>query len=381
MLTDRQKLILKAIIEEYVNSNEPVGSKSLTTKPYLDFSPATIRYEMQHLEEDGYLEKTHTSSGRIPSEEGYRYYVDHLIIRDSEVEEYFKYVDEILSNPYLTREDVLKKIADFLSELTGYYSAVIGSSNDFAKIMKMEIVPLGTEEAVLLIVTNSGAVQSQKISIPKGYNMDDLLRIIQMFDNAMYDHSIYEIRDILSKEASKPRIRQMVDFRDDILNFMIKGFSRFSNAESFESGLSRLFNQPEFQDYQIMQKILKAIDSEVMKNFVQKKNGSLKVHIGTENLCDGLDSCSIITIPYFIDDNEYGTILLVGPKRMNYRGVIPLLEYVAKSMTKLYNRQVLKLQDEIKNDEIKEEIKEDTVDASSEEKVEAQEESQEDTKK
>ena len=338
MLTDRQKLILKAIIEEYVNSNEPVGSKSLTTKPYLDFSPATIRYEMQHLEEDGYLEKTHTSSGRIPSEEGYRYYVDHLIIRDSEVEEYFKYVDEILSNPYLTREDALKKIADFLSELTGYYSAVIGSSNDFAKIMKMEIVPLGTEEAVLLIVTNSGAVQSQKISIPKGYNMDDLLRIIQMFDNAMYDHSIYEIRDILSKEASKPRIRQMVDFRDDILNFMIKGFSRFSNPESFESGLSRLFNQPEFQDYQIMQKILKAIDSEVMKNFVQKKNGSLKVHIGTENLCDGLDSCSIITIPYFIDDNEYGTILLVGPKRMNYRGVIPLLEYVAKSMTKLYNR-------------------------------------------
>ena len=197
---------------------------------------------------------------------------------------------------------------------------------------------LGIEEAVLLIVTNSGAVQSQKISIPKGYNMDDLLRIIQMFDNAMYDHSIYEIRDILSKEASKPRIRQMVDFRDDILNFMIKGFSRFSNTESFESGLSRLFNQPEFQDYQIMQKILKAIDSEVMKNFVQKKNGSLKVHIGTENLCDGLDSCSIITIPYFIDDNEYGTILLVGPKRMNYRGVIPLLEYVAKSMTKLYNR-------------------------------------------
>ena len=284
------------------------------------------------------LEKAHASSGRIPSEEGYRYYVDHLIIRDSEVEEYFKYVDEILSNPYLTREDALKKIADFLSELTGYYSAVIGSSNDFAKIMKMEIVPLGTEEAVLLIVTNSGAVQSQKISIPKGYNMDDLLRIIQMFDNAMYDHSIYEIRDILSKEASKPRIRQMVDFRDDILNFMIKGFSRFSNTESFESGLSRLFNQPEFQDYQIMQKILKAIDSEVMKNFVQKKNGSLKVHIGTDNLCDGLDSCSIITIPYFIDDNEYGTILLVGPKRMNYRGVIPLLEYVAKSMTKLYNR-------------------------------------------
>lgn len=338
MLTDRQKLILKAIIEEYVVNNEPVGSKVLTNKPYLDFSSATIRYDMQKLEEDGYLEKTHTSSGRVPSQDGYRYYVDHLIIRDGNVTEYFKYVDQILDDKRLAKEDAIKKIADFLSELTGYYAAVVGSSSDFAKVLKMEIVPLSDNEAVLLIVTSSGAVQSQKIVIPHGYKMDDLLRIIQMFDNAMYDHSVYEIRDILSKEASKPRIRAMVDFRDDILNFMIKGFTRFSNTESYSSGLSRLFNQPEFQDHHIIQNILKTIDSEVMKDFTRNAhNGGLKVHIGTENLA-GLETCSIITIPYYMGDNEYGTILLIGPKRMNYRGVIPLLEYVAKSMAKLYNR-------------------------------------------
>ena len=102
MLSDRQKLILKAIIEEYVTSNEPVGSKSLTNKPYLDFSSATIRYDMQYLEENGYLEKTHTSSGRIPSQNGYRYYVDHLIIRDDDVTQYFKYVDEILDDKNLS---------------------------------------------------------------------------------------------------------------------------------------------------------------------------------------------------------------------------------------------------------------------------------------
>lgn len=337
MLSDRQKLILKAIIEEYVTSNEPVGSKMLTNKPYLDFSSATIRYDMQHLEEDGYLEKTHTSSGRIPSQMGYRYYVDHLIIRDEDVLEYFKYVDEILDNKNITKEDAIQKVANFLSELTGYYSAIVGSSNDYAKVMKMEIVPLNDNEAVLLIVTNNGAVQSQKISIPHGYNMDDLLRIIQMFDNAMYDHSIYEIRDILSKEAAKPRIRQMVDFRDDILNFMIKGFSRFLNAETFDSGLSRLFNQPEFQDHQKMQRILKAIDGDTIKSFTSKGDG-LKVLIGAESMCDGLEECSIISLPYYMGDNEYGTIVLVGPTRMNYRGVIPLLEYIAKSMTKLYNR-------------------------------------------
>lgn len=337
MLSDRQKLILKAIIEEYVMTNEPVGSKALTEKPYLDFSSATIRYDMQDLEEKGYLEKTHTSSGRIPSEIGYRYYVDNLIIRDETVLEYFKYLDVIFDDKNLSKEDALRKVSAFLSELTGYYSVILGSSADFAKIMKMEIVPLSKKEAVLLLVTSSGLVQSQKITIPRGYNQDDLLRIIEMFDNAMYDHSIYEIREVLSKEAAKPRIRQMVDFRDDILNFMIKSFSKFVNSETYESGLSRLFNQPEFQDHQIMQKIIKAIDGKALKSFAQPGAGKLKVSIGREN-SNGLEDCSIVTIPYFIDDEEYGTIVLVGPTRMNYRGVIPLLEYVAKSMPKLYSR-------------------------------------------
>ena len=324
MLSDRQKLILKAIIEDYVITNEPVGSKALTEKPYLDYSSATIRYDMQALEESGYLEKTHTSSGRVPSQVGYRYYVDHLIIRDENVSEYFKYVDEIFDNKNLSKEDALKRITEFISELTGYYSIILGSSADFAKVMKMEIVPLSKNEAVMLIVTNTGAVQSQKISIPDGYNQDDLLKIIEMFDNAMYGHSIYEIREILSKEASKPRIRQMVDFRDDILNFMIKGFSRF-------------LNQPEFQDYQVMQKIFKAIDDKALADFVLENTGKLKVFIGNENK-NNLEDCSIISIPYYIDDNEYGTLMIVGPTRMNYRGVIPLLEYVAKSMPKLYSR-------------------------------------------
>ncbi|MDE7100477.1 MAG: heat-inducible transcriptional repressor HrcA, partial [Anaeroplasmataceae bacterium] len=329
--------ILKAIIEDYVTSGDPVGSKALTEKPYLDFSSATIRYDMQDLEENGYLEKTHTSSGRIPSELGYRYYVDHLIIRDETVLEYFKYLDEIFDNKNLAREDALKKVSDFLSELTGYYSIILGSSADFAKVMKMEIVPLSSKEVVMLIVTNTGQVQSQRMTIPDGYKQDDLLRIIQMFDNAMYDHSIFEIREVLSKEAAKPRIRQMVDFRDDILNFLIRGFSRFLNAEVYQSGLSRLFNQPEFQDHQIMQKILRAIDEDVIHDFIQGQTGNLKVFIGKEN-SNGLDNCSIVAMPYYIGEHEYGTLMVVGPTRMNYRGVIPLLEYVAKSMPKLYNR-------------------------------------------
>lgn len=338
MLTNRRKLILKAIVEEYILNKEPVGSKALTTKPYLDFSSATIRYEMQFLEENGYLEKTHTSSGRIPSDVGFRYYVDHLVVRDDEVEKYYQYIDEILDNIYLTKEDASLKIAKFISDLTGYYAIVMGATSDFTKVKKMEIVPLTDNEAVLLIVTSNGSVQSQKVSIPKGYHMDELLRIIEMFDNAMYEHSVYEINDILSKEAAKPRIRQMVDFRDDVLNFMIKGFARFSKGEIFESGLSKLLNQPEFQDYITVQGIIKALDSGEIEKIAAENDDSLNIIIGNENTNIGLKKCSIITIPYSLAENEKGTIAIMGPTRMNYNGVIPLIEYVAKSMSKLSNR-------------------------------------------
>jgi heat-inducible transcriptional repressor len=132
----------------------------------------------------------------------------------------------------------------------------------------MEIVPLeSNSEAVLLIVTSTGDVESRKIYIPQGYKMDDLMRIISMFDTAMYGRSIYEIRDVLSKEAAKPRIRQMVDFQDDILNFMIKSFGNFLKGETYDAGLSKLFSQPEFQDREVIQKVVAAINSEVMKSF------------------------------------------------------------------------------------------------------------------
>lgn len=338
MLSDRQKLILKAIIEEYIDTFEPVGSKVLTEKPYLDFSSATIRYDMQHLEEFGYLEKTHTSSGRIPSEKGFRFYVDNLIIRDDNVEGYYKRIDSVIDNKDLSREAVIKKIVEILSDITNYYSVIIGSSSDYSLVMKLEIVPLSKDEAVLLIVTNSGDVQSQKIIIPSGFNMDDLLRLIEMFDNAMYNHSILEIREVLSKEAFKPRIRQMVDYKDDVLYFLIKAFARFLNNESYSAGLSKLFNQPTFQEHKVMQNFLKAVDEEIIEEIILEKGQGLTVRIGAELKEYGIDNCSILTIPYISDDNEFGTIALIGPVNMNYRMSIPLVEYVAKSLPKLYSR-------------------------------------------
>ncbi len=338
MLSNRQKLILKAIVEEYVESNEPVGSKVLTEKPYLDFSSATIRYDMQDLEENGYLEKTHTSSGRVPSQKGYRYYVDNLVTRDDEIATIYPLIDELFDNKYYTREETCKRAVEFISKLTGYMCVMLGSSENYSKVKKMEIVPLSNKEAVLMIVTNAGAVQSQRITIPHGFNMDDLLKLIDMFDNAIYDHSVFEINEILSKEAMKPRIRKIVDFRDDVLSFLIKGFSRFQTGEFYQAGLTNIFNQPEFHDHESMNHILELIDQNSVIDVLKDCGSGLTVNIGEENLVSNMKKCSTISIPYYIDDNAYGTIACLGPMRMQYSKVIPLLEYVATSMRKLYNR-------------------------------------------
>lgn len=338
MLTDRQKIILKTIVESYIETNEPVGSKVLTAKPYLAFSSATIRYDMQSLEEKGYLEKTHTSSGRIPSEVGYRYYLEHLIIRDQSIENIFDEIDALFANEMISKEEAMKKIVDFLSEMNNCYTVILGNASVHDKVMKLEIVPLDEKEAVLLIVTNTGDVQSQKITIPDGFNMDDLLRLISMFDNAMYGHSITEIRNILGKEAAKPRIRQMVDFRDDVLNFLVKGFARFQNTDNFSSGLSKLFNHPEFQEHKVMQNVLNLIDSDLLEKVLETNEDGIKIRIGSENDEYGLNDCSIISIPFYKGELECGKIAIIGPRRLQYNKVIPLLEYIAKEMPRIYKK-------------------------------------------
>jgi len=336
LLSDRQKLILKAVVEDYAKKVAPVGSRALLLKPYLKVSSATIRSDMATLEELGYLLKTHTSSGRIPSTIGYQYYVEHLMNRNENVSKYFTEIDKIFNNIDKENEDIIKEAVEKLAELTNQYVVVLGTSANFANVKKMEVVPLTDEEAVLLIVTDMGQVQSQVIKLPNYVKMDDLLKTMDMFDNAMYDRSISEIKETLMKEAMKPRIRKIVNFKDDILYFLIKGFSRFQNTESYSAGLSNLISQPEFQNHESVQNILRMVDEETLKNLLNNQAGGLTINIGANTGSDYLTECTVVTAPYYFDENGYGCIAVVGPSRMAYSEIIPLVEYVANSISKLF---------------------------------------------
>lgn len=338
MLTDRQKLILKAIIEEYVATSQPVGSKSLTEKPYLDFSSATLRYDMARLEDLGFLEKTHTSSGRVPSEKGYRYYVEHLVTRDYDVLDAFPQIDAIFSRRELAKESAIKEAINLLSELTQYTTLALGPNVDRTRIKRLDFVPLSASEAVLLIVTNHGHVQNQIIRIPDGMEIEDVRRVISMLDDVLRDRLIYEAKDILSREFASIKIRELMDYQEQLIHSFINAFTQFTQDNIYMSGMTHVFHQPEFNDLDKIKNFMDAMAKKDVLRVISDEQTGLTIKIGKDNKIVPMEHCTVISIPYAITDDEYGTIAVIGPTRMEYRRVIPLLEYIAQSMSRLYKK-------------------------------------------
>ena len=334
-LSNRQKLILKAIIEEYVSTGEPVGSKVLTEKPYLDFSSATIRADMAYLEMLGLLEKTHTSSGRVPSEAGYKYYVEHLVTRDYDVVNHFPLIDRIFNDESLNKEQMIKKAIDLLSDLTNYMTVASESNYDNIKIAKLDLVQISDFEALLLIITNSAKVETRQIRIPK-MGFSELKKVIDAFDKALHNCYVAEIKYILKSEGVANIISQYIDYQDDILRTFEAVFNSFNQTRTIHSGIDTIFEIPEFRDVDKIKEIITAVNNESINSLIAKPTHGLSVRIGQENNLSVMNDCSIISVPYQIGDEEGGMIAVIGPKRMEYNRVIPLLEYIAKNMSKLF---------------------------------------------
>lgn len=338
MLTDRQKLILKAIVEEYVSTATPVGSFVLTEKPYLNFSSATIRAEMAQLEFLGFIEKTHTSSGRVPSSKGYKYYVENLVTRDCDVVEDFPLIDQIFMNREMAKEEAVKQVMNLLSELTNYTSIALGPDIRRALVKKMDFIPVSAKEAVILIVTNTGDVQNQMIQVPKDMNLEDLRKVVVVLDDVLRDKPLSEVERILNEEFSRIQIKEIVQYQEQLVNSFLNAFSKFTRDNYYLSGMSNVFEQPEFGSVDKLKRFMEAFEKGSILRLVGDDTNGLTVRIGQENSITAMDDCTVISVPYKVDENEWGTIAVIGPTRMEYKKVIPLIEYIAGNMSKLYRK-------------------------------------------
>lgn len=337
MISQRKKMILKAIVEEYVKTTEPVGSKVLASRPefHLNVSSATIRNDMMELEEEGLIVKTHLSSGRVPSEEGYRVYVQEILKDRDNKDDTFPMIDEIFEREAISREEAIKESMSLVTNLTNYASIVMGSAGYNARIKKLQFVTLSSRYGVILMVTDKGYVESKRIIIPENINTKDMERVVNLLNSILLDCPISEIEKVLRENLNDDSIRTYIEYYDELVGALVQTFTEMAKDKYFLSGQSHILNQPEFQDVNRVKALLQAIEKqEILKTVSANQNG-ITVKIGTDNVINAMKDCTMISVPYEISDGEYGAIAIVGPTRMEYQKIIPLLEYIAKNIKKV----------------------------------------------
>lgn len=335
MLSERQKLVLKAIVEEYVQSNEPVGSKSLVNVYGLNVSSATIRNDMAFLEQQGLIEKTHSSSGRIPSENGYRYYVQMILTEREQEVKSFPLIDQIFRRHISSREEAIKESMSLVAELTNYATIVLGSQSHNSRIKKIQLVALDDRRAVVLIVTNHGYVESKKILIPDYLNIRDLEKVCLILNDILKDCLITDIDKAIKAHMSDGKIRAYLDYYDELVSTFVRIFTDMVQDKYFLTGQSNILSLPEFQDVNKVKDFLNAIENQEILKVVETSSDRITVRIGQENTVQALKDCTVITVPYELDDGKRGAIAVLGPTRMEYQKIIPLLEYIAENIKKV----------------------------------------------
>ncbi len=335
MLSKRQELILKLIVEEFVKTADPVGSKSLTD--LLDFSSATIRNEMAALEDLEYLEKTHTSSGRIPSDKGYHYYIEKLLSDNNNYSTSFNVIDELFSNKEIKRDEAIKQAMNLLSQLTNYTTIALGPNAYGSKVKKIELVPLYDNVSVLLLITNHGHVESKQIRIPENTDSEEMKRVIEIFNDILFDCPIGKVSEKLHYEVNEQKIKEILIYNSTIIETFLEAFTKFTQSKYYLSGQSNMLYQPEFSDVSRVRELLAFFEqNDIFKLVEDTTKTGITVKIGKENQISAMRNCTVITVPYGFGDTEKGTIAVVGPTRMEYQKVIPLIKYLAKHMSKLY---------------------------------------------
>ena len=326
MLTDRQNKILKLIVEHYIKLAKPVGSNLISKK--LKCSSATIRNEMSFLENAGLLEKTHTSSGRIPSEKGYRYYVDNLMeLKKMNGEDMLK-LQIVFHNQQLALSDVITKSLQVISDITNYTTVVLGSTSHENLLKQIEVVPIDDVSMIVIIVTDKGHVEHKNIKL-QDVSLDDVKKKVNLINNLISGTPIDEISTKLEYEI-QPIIGNYVKQHEKLYNAFYHVFNDFTNQEVNVVGKNKFLNQPEFSNVEKIKTVFNKLeDKETLRNIEEDDENNIKVYIGTENNID--DDVTVIKTK-FKTENDEGTLAIIGPKRMEYDRVVAMLEYMKENI-------------------------------------------------
>ncbi|MEE1199348.1 MAG: heat-inducible transcriptional repressor HrcA [Christensenellales bacterium] len=332
-MDDRKYLILRAIIDDYITTAMPVGSRTISRKSGVGFSPATIRNEMSDLEELGYLDQPHTSAGRVPSVKAYRLYVDQLINVGRLSSDERERMHEHLSRRSAQVESVIRNAANVLSEATRYTSVIVAPKLGTLRIKHIQLVPVAKSKALMIIVTNLGIVKDAVIRVPEGLDADHLYSISKHFTEKLADKPLEDVRQTFSEMLRDAEINRKL--LGETLTVIEQRLEAEDSSDVIIGGSSNLLNYPEYSDVEKARSLLSVLESkETIRKLVKRDSGmDVTIRIGPENGVPELNDCSIVTVNYRAGDKARGTLGIIGPTRMNYNRVISVLEFIGRALS------------------------------------------------
>ena len=334
----RKYLVLKLIVEEFIKSAKPVGSQTLIEKYNLDYSSATIRNEMFSLQEDGFIEMPHSSSGRIPTAKGYRYYIENLRDKNDKTnlikDKLNKFIDE--NGKVMHTYQIIDRCCEIISNMTNLVSVVMGPDGNNEEIAKIEMITLNSKTAVIVFVTNSGYVEHRTINLPDGDDLEELKDCIKIINKRINGIKLSEINEVL--EGIQLVLSEHIKNYEQVYNAFANTFLNFARDRVALYGKNNLLSQQDFADIEKIRKIANMLEkTNIWKSFDSEEGVS--VSIGSENKIDDLSDVSIVSTKLKVDNSNVGSVCVIGPTRMDYNQIIEALEFLGNKLEELESQK------------------------------------------
>ena len=351
-LTERKKKVLRSVVDLYIRTAEPVGSKAITELPDMKYSSATIRNEMADLTTMGYLEQPHTSAGRIPSAAGYRLYVDELMADYRLSMDEAKSINDSLEAKMQRVDKMVEKVAKLVSQATDLPAISVASRAGGATVNRFEVIEAGTGSYILILMLSNDEVVNKRIRLPLQLEETDLKLLSALLNATMTDISAEELStellDRVMRSAGKAASLVPV-----IVEFTAETLRRSGSANMAVAGQMRLLSHPEYRNIDKAQKVINGLDEESLSNLpaVMQNASGTKVIVGPENVSEELKDTSVVMTKFDIGDGMQGMIGVVGPTRMDYAKVTARLSYFAESLSKMFGKPELLQLPEVSEEE------------------------------
>ncbi|MCB8814242.1 heat-inducible transcriptional repressor HrcA [Desulfosporosinus shakirovi] len=338
-MDERKRKILRAIVQDYIATAEPIGSRTIARKFDMGVSSATIRNEMADLEDLGFIEQPYTSAGRIPSDAGYRYFVDCLMDPQVLNPEDMEIIERESTKRINELQEVIAHTSKLLSELTNLTSLVLGPHKGKSTFGKMHFLPYQPGQVIMVIVKENGVVENHIIDVGENLTAEELQQVAGVFNQKMRGYSIGQVkRSILHEIYSElSRQRLLIDNALDMLRAILD--DNEDEERIHLGGTLNMLNQPEFKDLSKVKTLFKVFEeNESLKKVLTPRQEGLNVTIGGENTLKEFRDCSIISATYKVNGLMIGAVGVLGPTRMDYAKVIAIVDFMTRSLTEVLTK-------------------------------------------